>query len=355
MSATTAQRTFLSRAGVVGGWVVRVGPWSLRVDHRLLLAGGLLMLVLLGVSILTLATGTIDLSVGEVVAALFGQGDERALRTVVGRRLPRLLTALLVGGSLGVSGSVFQSLSRNALGSPDIIGFTTGAATGAVIQILLFDGSVAAVAASAIAGGVLTALLVYALARKDGVSGGMRLVLVGIGVAAILAAITSFLIVRADITDADTVQRWEAGSLVGRGWPHALSVLTAVLILVPAIMVCRRAVTYLEMGDDSARALGVPAERFRFGALLLAVVLLGVAVAATGPIAFIALAAPQVVGRLTRRGGVVLLPTFLLGAVLLAGADLIGQLVDFGTRTPVGLITSAIGGLYLIWLLARRA
>src|SRR5699024_5710825 len=337
----TAQRTFLSRAGVVGGWVVRVGPWSLRVDHRLLLAGGLLMLVLLGVSILTLATGTIDLSVGEVVAALFGQGDERALRTVVGRRLPRLLTALLVGGSLGVSGSVFQSLSRNALGSPDIIGFTTGAATGAVIQILLFDGSVAAVAASAIAGGVLTALLVYALARKDGVSGGMRLVLVGIGVAAILAAITSFLIVRADITDADTVQRWEAGSLVGRGWPHALSVLTAVLILVPAIMVCRRAVTYLAMGDDSARALGVPAERCRFGALLLAVVLLGVAVAATGPIAFIALAAPQVVGRLTRRGGVVLLPTFLLGAVLLAGADLIGQLVDFGTRTPVGLITSA--------------
>src|SRR5690625_6959628 len=108
------------------------------------------------------------------------------------------------------------------------------------------------------------------------------------------------------------------------------------------------------MGDDAAQALGVSAEGYRFTALLLAVVLLGVAVAATGPIAFIALAAPQVVGRLTRRGRVVLLPTFLLGAVLLAGADLIGQLVAFGTRTPVGLITSAIGGLYLIWLLAPR-
>src|SRR5699024_2874321 len=252
---------------------------------------------------------------------LFGQGDERALRTVVGRRLPRLLTALLVGGSLGVSGSVFQSLSRNALGSPHIIGFTTGAATGEVIQSLLFDGSVAAVASSAIAGGVLTALLVYALARKDGVSGGMRLVLVGIGVAAILAAITSFLMVRASITDADTVQRWEAGSLVGRGWPHAVSVLVAVALLLPAILVCRRAITYLEMGDDAAQALGVSAEGYRFGTLLLAVVLTGVAVAATGPIAFIALAAPQVVARLTRRGGVSILPTFLLGGLFLAAAD----------------------------------
>ncbi len=354
MRPATAHRTGISRAGVVGGWVLRAGPWSLRVDPRPLLVGAVLAVAVLALGVVTLSTGTIELSLAEVVGALFGHGDERTLRTVVGRRLPRLLTALLVGGSLGVAGAVFQSLSRNALGSPDIIGFTTGAATGAVVQILLFDGSVPAVAASAIAGGVLTALLVYALARKDGVSGGMRLVLVGIGVAAILAAITSFLMVRASITDADTVQRWEAGSLIGRGWPHALSVLVAVAVLIPAILVCRRAVTYLEMGDDSAQALGVSAEGYRFAALLLAVVLTGVAVAATGPIAFIALAAPQVVARLTRRGGVSILPTFGLGALLLAAADLISQQVDFGVRTPVGLITSAIGGLYLIWLLARR-
>lgn len=354
MRPATAQRTFAGHAGVVGGWVVRLGPWSLRLDPRLLLVGALLLIAVLALAVLTLTTGTIDLTVGEVIGALFGHGDERTLRTVVGRRLPRLLTALLVGGSLGVAGAVFQSLSRNALGSPDIIGFTTGAATGAVIQILLFDGSVAAVAASAIAGGVLTALVVYALARKDGVSGGMRLVLVGIGVAAILAAVTSFLIVRADITDADMVQRWEAGSLIGRGWPHALSVLAAVVILIPAILICRRAVTYLEMGDDSAQALGVSAEAYRFGALLLAVILTGVAVAATGPIAFIALAAPQIVVRLTRRGGVSILPAFLLGACFLSAADLLSQQVDLGVRTPVGLITSVIGGVYLIWLLARR-
>jgi iron complex transport system permease protein len=325
------------------------------IDPRLLFVGTLLLLAVLVVGTVTLLTGTIELTVGEVVAAVFGQGDDRTLRTVQGRRLPRLLTALLVGGSLGVAGSVFQSLSRNALGSPDIIGFTTGAATGAVVQIVLFDGGVVQVAMSAIAGGVLTALVVYTLARKDGITGGMRLVLVGIGVGAILAAVTSFLVVRADINDAETVQRWEAGSLIGRGWPHAVSVAVAVAVLLPAIMVCARRITYVEMGDDSAHALGIPVETYRFAVLVIAVTLTGVAVAATGPIAFIALAAPQIVRRITRRGGVIVIPSFLMGAALLACADLITQRIDFGMPAPVGLVTSVIGGVYLIWLLARRA
>lgn len=335
--------------------VLRAGPVSMRVDPRVLAVGGVLALVALAVGVVTLLTGTLEISFADVVAALGGQGEERVVRTVQGRRLPRLLTALLVGGSLGVAGAVFQSISRNALGSPDIIGFTTGAAAGAVVQIVLFGGGVVETALAAIAGGVLTALVVYALARKDGISGGLRLVLVGIGVGAILAALISFLMVRADITDAESVQRWEAGSLVGRGWPHAVSVAVAVAILLPALMALRRAVTYLEMGDDAAHALGIPVERYRFAALVLAVALTAVAVAATGPIAFVALAAPQVVARLTRRGGVLLLPSFLMGATLLAAADLLSQRLDVGLRTPVGLVTSVLGGLYLIWLLARRA
>lgn len=343
------------RAHLISGWVLRLGPLSLRLDPRLMLVGTLLALVTGVVGVITMTTGTLDLSPGDVLQALFGQGEERAVRTVRGRRLPRLLTAILVGGSLGVAGSVFQSLSRNALGSPDIIGFTTGAATGAVIQIIVFDGGVLQTALAAIIGGVITALVVYLLSRRNGVSAGIRLVLVGIGVGAILSAVTSFLIVRADITDAETVQRWEAGSLIGRGWPHAVSIGVAVLILLPLIMATARAVTYLEMGDDSAHALGIRAETYRFLVLIVAVALTGVAVAATGPIGFVALAAPQIVQRLSRRGGVVVLPSFLMGATLLALADLISQRVDFGVSTPVGLVTAVIGGLYLIWLLARRA
>jgi iron complex transport system permease protein len=342
-------------AGVVGGWVVRLGPVSIRIDPRAVLVAVILLAIVVVLGLLTLTRGTPTLSVHDMVAAIFGDGEDRVIRSVRGRRLPRLITALLVGGSLGVSGSVFQSLSRNALGSPDIIGFTTGAAAGAVIQIVLFDGGVWAVAGSAIAGGVVTALVVYGLARKDGVSGGMRLVLVGIGVSAILTALISFFTVFSALEEAEEIQRWEAGSLIGRGWPHALSVLAAVVILVPALMACRRAITYLEMGDDSASAVGIPAEAIRFGTLVIAVALLGVAVAATGPIAFIALAAPQVAARLTGRGGVQIVPSFLLGATFLGVADFIHQNVDFGLRAPVGLITAVIGGCYLIYLLARRA
>ena len=212
-----------------------------------------------------------------------------------------LITAIGVGGSLGVAGAVFQTLSRNVLGSPDIIGFTTGAATAAVVQIVFFGGGVLQTAGAAVLGGMLTALLVYALARKDGVSGGLRLVLVGIGVGAMLSAVMSFLVVRADIDDATVVQQWTAGSLTGRGWPHAVSVAIAVGVLVPALVVVSRRVTMMEMGDDAASSLGISVERYRFAGILLAVALTGAATAATGPIAFVALAAPQIARRLARR------------------------------------------------------
>ncbi|ACQ78406.1 transport system permease protein [Beutenbergia cavernae DSM 12333] len=335
--------------------VLRAGAFSVRVTPRLLVVGAALGVVALAAGVLTMLHGTLALSPAEVLQALGGTGEEAAVRSVRGRRLPRLLTAFMVGGSLGVAGAVFQSLSRNALGSPDVIGFTTGAATGAVVQIVLFDGGVLPTAIAAVAGGVATALVVYLLARKDGVAGGLRLVLVGIGVGAILGAVTSFLLVRASIDDATTVQQWTAGSLTGRGWPHALSVTAAVVVLVPMLMLAARRLTLIEMGDDAAGALGIGVERQRFTALLLAVALTGVATAATGPIAFVALAAPQIVRRLTRRGGVVVLPSFFMGATLLVLADLLSQALDVGLRTPVGLVTSLLGGLYLVWLLARRA
>jgi iron complex transport system permease protein len=268
--------------------------------------------------------------------------------------MPRALTALLVGASLAMSGAVFQSLSRNPLGSPDIIGFTTGAATAAVAQIVLLGGGVLATAAAAVLGGMATALLVYVLARRDGVSGGIRLVLVGIGIGAGMSALTSLLMVRADINDATVAQLWSSGSLTGRGWPHAWALLVVLVVLVPLLVACVRSVSFLEMGDDAAQALGVRVEQRRFLSMILAVIAAAVAVAAAGPIAFIAFAAPQIARRIAPATGVQLGVSAFVGGLLLLLADLAASNLEIGLRTPVGLVTSLLGGVYLLWLLARR-
>ncbi len=333
---------------------LRLGGLSIRYAPRVLVVGTALTALLFLLMLATLMSGRLGLGPAEVWAALNGEGSASAVRSIRGRRLPRLLTAIGVGGCLGVSGTMFQSLSRNVLGSPDIIGFTTGAAVGATVQILLLGGGMAATAFAAVAGGVLTALVVYVLSRRDGSSGGLRLVLVGVGMGALLSAVIDLLMVRAAVTDAAVVQQWSAGSLTGRGWTHALIVLAVSAVMLPALIAIGRQISVMEMGDDIATALGIRVERQRFLAVVLSVVLVGVATAAAGPIAFIALAAPQIARRISRGTGVLASLSFLTGAVLLTGADLLTQSVEIGLRTPVGLVTSFLGGLYLIYLLARR-
>jgi iron complex transport system permease protein len=340
---------------VPGRRVLRLGPFSWRVATRPLVVVAVLLVLLVVAGIATLQIGRLGLSPAQTWAALWGDGDPTAVRSIQGRRTPRLLTAFGVGGGLGVAGALFQSLSRNALGSPDVIGFTTGAATAATVQMVLLDGGIGATALAAVLGGLVTALVVYLLARRDGITGGLRLVLVGVGTGALLGAVTDFVIVRADITDATTVQRWTAGSLTGRGWTHAVAVLLACAVLVPVLAALARRVSVMEMGDDVAAGLGIRVERYRFATVVLAVLLVGVATAATGPIAFIALAAPQIARRTTRTPAIPVVASFLTGALLLATADLLAQHLDVGLRTPVGLVTSLLGGVYLTWLLARRA
>lgn len=343
-----------ARVPAARGITIRVGSLSLRVDRRVILFTGICVSALVIFALLSLVLGSYSLTPGEVLQALAGSGDERSVRTVRGRRLPRLLCALLVGAALGAAGCVFQSLSRNALGSPDIIGFTTGAATGAVAQITLFGGGTLETALAAVVGGLVTAFVVYLIARKNGVTGGIRLVLVGIGIGSIMAAITDLLLVRAGIVQAAAAQVWQSGSLTGRGWPHAWSLLVAVGILLPLLSLLARQLRMIEMGDDVATSLGIRVERIRFGVLVVGVLLTGVATAAAGPIAFVALAAPQIINQLVRRGSVHIVLSSLMGAILLAAADLVSQHVDLGLRMPIGIVTSLLGGLYLVWLLGRR-
>jgi iron complex transport system permease protein len=261
-----------------------------------------------------------------------------------------VLTALLVGGAFGIAGAIFQSISRNPLGSPDIIGFTMGSVTGALIVILIIDGSTGQVALGAVLGGVVAAAVVYLLALRGGVQ-GYRLVLVGIGVSAMLQSVNAYLITRATRDDAFAAAHWIVGSVNGRGWEHVWPVSACLAVLVPLAFVLARPLAMLEMGDDAARSLGVDAERSRLALVFVAVLLTAVATASTGPIAFVALAAPQLARRLTRAASPGLGTAALMGALLLVASDLAAQRL-FTTDLPVGVMTGAVGGIYLCWLLS---
>jgi iron complex transport system permease protein len=325
---------------------------SLRVRRRGAVVGVALALLALAASLVALTTGDYPLSLGEVVAALVGQGDAGSEFIVETLRLPRILTALLVGAAFGVAGAIFQSIARNPLASPDVIGFTFGAASGALIVILALGGSSGEVAFGAVAGGLLTAVAVYALAFRGGVQ-GYRLVLVGIGVGYALLSVNYYLVTRATRDQAMEAAHWLVGSLNGRGWEHVVPVALALALLLPATFLLSRRLALLELGDDAAKGLGVNVERSRLLLALAGVALAAVGVACTGPITFVALAAPQLARRLTRAAAPGLATSALMGALLVVVADLAAQRL-LPEDLPVGIVTALLGGVYLAWLLARE-
>ena len=322
---------------------------SLRVHMRSLVVCALLLAAMLVAAVVSIGTGDFPLSAGDVVATLVGRGDPASEFIVETLRLPRVLTAVLVGAAFGIAGAIFQSISRNPLGSPDMIGFTVGSVTGAVLVILVIDGTTSQIAAGAIGGGLVTAVIIYVLALRGGVQ-GYRLVLVGIGVAAVLQAINAYLVARATREDAYEAAHWMIGSVNGRGWEHVAPMAAALAVLVPAALLLARPLALLEMGDDAARALGVSAERSRLALIIVAVGLTAVATASTGPIAFVALAAPQIARRLTRSATPSLIPAAIMGSLLLVTSDLAAQRL-LSIDLPVGVMTGALGGVYLCWLL----
>jgi iron complex transport system permease protein len=329
------------------------GSVSLRIDLRT--AGVCLALTGLGVLVALIALGLGDfrVSVPDVVRALFGASDRAVGMVVVDWRLPRVLLALLLGAALGLSGGIFQSLTRNPLGSPDIVGFNTGAYTGALLVIVFVGGDHYLTAGGALVGGIVTAAAVYLLAFRRGVQ-GFRLIIVGIAVAAVLGSVNTWLLLRADLQTAMSAAVWGAGSLNGLGWGSVTPVAVLLAVLLPCVAVLGPKLKYLELGDDTARALGLRAEPLRLGLIVVGVALTAVATAAAGPISFVALAAPQVARRLTRTPGVGLLPAALLGAVLLLVSDQLAQHA-LPADLPVGVVTVSIGGAYLIWLLVKEA
>jgi len=338
---------------VLRGKILGGKAFSLRLDVRAAVLTGVLLLVTLGIGTLSLTSGDFRIPVADVLRSLTGQGDTGTDFIVLTLRLPRVLTALLVGAALGVSGAVFQNLTRNPLGSPDFIGLTIGASSGALIVILLLNGSAEQIAIGALIGCAVTSIAIYLLAYKGGAQ-GFRLILIGIGVGAMLDAFNSFLITRARLDEAIGAQRWLVGSLNGRGWEDVRPVAIALLVLLPIALLNGRRLTMLSLGDEAATALGVPVERTRFTLFAVSVALAGVATAAAGPIGFVALAAPQLARRLTGTTGSGLLGAAVMGGFLLTASDWVAQRALPDSSLPVGVATGAVGGAYLCWLLVHE-
>ncbi|WP_447036557.1 FecCD family ABC transporter permease [Streptomyces sp. DSM 118878] len=332
------------------------GGFSVRVDVRATVVVTLLVLAALTAGVVLIGTGDFAIPAGDVVRTLLGDGDAGQEFIINELRLPRVLVGLLVGAALGLGGALFQSIARNPLGSPDVLGLGQGATAGALTMIVLFKGSAAEVAGGALVGGLLTGLAIYLLAWKRGVH-GYRLVLVGIGVSAFITAVNGYLLTKADFVDAARSVVWMTGSLDGRDWDQVWPLLALVTVLVPVVLVHGRPLRMLEMGDDAAHSLGVPVGRTRFALLTASVLLTAVATAAAGPVSFVALTAPQLARRLTRSPGPNLMPSMFMGAALLVVADWASQRAFGADRLPVGVVTGVLGGCYLLWLLVtqRRA
>lgn len=330
-----------------GALHVRVGRRSLVCVSAVLVLTGALMAW-------QLTTGDFPLPLSRVWATLRGQGtagDEFIIYTL---RLPRSVTAVLAGAAFGASGAVYQSVTRNPLGSPDIIGFTYGAAFGAVLAIVVFDASELVVTGSALAGGLGVAVLVYVLAFRGGGVQGYRLILVGIGISAVLASFISYLILKANILDAQEAYVWLTGSLNGRTWDEVRIGAVGLLLLAPVLVALGPGLRMSEMGDDAARALGVTVDRTRMAALGFGAALCAVAVLCAGPVTFVSLAAPQIARRLTGSPTVQVIPSMAVGALLLLASDTVAQRLVPTADLPVGVTTLALGGAYLAWLIARE-
>lgn len=327
---------------------VRWKRLALRVDMRSIVVCVALVLAVFVLGVIALATGSYRLSIGQVVSAL---GGETGLvhKIVVEWRLPRVAATVIFGAALGVSGAIFQSLTRNPLASPDVIGFSTGSYTGALIAIVFIDGGYFQVAGGALLGGIATAILVYVLARRGSVQ-GFRLVVVGIAVSAMLASFNNWMILKAKLDVAMSAAAWGAGSLNGVSWDQVWigGAIIAVLLVLAGLL--SRPMRQMELGDDVAASHGVRTASARLGLIVVGVALTATVTAVSGPIAFIALAAPQIARRLARTAGITLAPAACVGALLLGAADIVAQHIA-PTPLPVGVVTVILGGGYLGWLI----
>lgn len=360
MSATTTGPTTTDTTPTVlagGQRLVLLGsrtrPWFAVVVRTRAGAVGAAFLVLAAVlAVATLTLGELGIPLAELPGVLAGEGSRAQEWTLFTSRLPRLGVAVLAGAAFGVSGAIFQSVTRNPLGSPDVIGLGAGAAAGAAAAALVWPGLVPTPVGALV--GAFVAIAAVYLGTGRGFGAPHRMVVVGIATGAMALAFVQLALVRASRESAQEVAVWITGSLAARATEHVQVIALAVVVLLPLALVLTRPLQLAEMGDDLATGVGASVRFSRPAAVVVAVLLTGAAVSVSGPIAFVALTAPQIARRLTRSSGPGILAAACCGAFLLVLADLVAQYALPGTLLPVGVVTAGVGGIYLAFLLVRE-
>jgi len=336
-----AARTALVRAG------------RIRRSRRRVIVILILAVAVLALMAAVIMVGKTIYPVSDVLAVIRGESVPGASFTVGTLRIPRALIGALAGLAFGAAGTTFQTMLRNPLASPDVIGISAGASAAAVLCLVVLHWSGTATMFAALIAGVATAAAIY-FAARGGESTGGRLILIGIGIGAMLDAVVSYAIQRAAEWDVAVAMRWLTGSLNGSRWENVLPLGIAVAVLLPLLALLSRQLRALELGDAAATSLGVRVDHVRILLVLAAVALTCFATATTGPIAFVAFLAGPIVSRLVGHGSSLTIPAALMGACLVLTSDLIGQFA-FDTRFPVGVITGILGAPYLLFLLIRTS
>mgnify|MGYP001275761159 CR=1 FL=1 len=336
-------------------------PISFKIDRRVPLAALFLLAFTLVVLVMSINYGAYNMSPLDVIQTLTGtlpadHPDYRNFVLVVHTfRLPRILLAFLVGTALATSGAIMQSITRNPLAEPGILGVTAGAGLAAVAMIVWFnDAQMSLLPWAAFGGAILTAAAVYLLAWKRGATSPVRLILIGVAFAAVLGSLTTFILVFGEINDVQKAYVWLTGSVYGGNWQHVRTLGAWMLVLLPLAFLSARSLNALNLGDEVATGFGVRVERQRAFLLVISVALASVAVAVAGTIGFVGLIAPHITRRLVGPAHEGMLPiTALFGGALLVLADLIGRWVIAPSELPIGIVTALIGAPYFMLLLVR--
>ncbi|MFD7411398.1 FecCD family ABC transporter permease [Kitasatospora purpeofusca] len=335
-----------------GYTVLRAGPASFLLHRRSALAALGLLLALAVTVVASLCLGESTVAPGEVLKVVLGQPSPHEL--VVGEfRLPRVVVGLLAGTAFGLAGALIQTVARNPLASPDVVGVSWGA-TATVVGLLAYGvvDSTGQVPFAAVAGGLAAGLLVYLLAWRRGLH-AQRFVLIGIGVSVALSSLTSLFLTKGDGFQAQAAKVWMTGSLNGSGYDQAGWLAWVLLAAVPVALWAARAQRSISFDDATAVGLGLRLDRIRLGMALLGVVLASCAAGAAGPVDFVALMAPQIAVRLARSAQIPLFCSALTGALVVVLADLLARRLLSPVELPVGVVTGLVGAPYLMWLLIR--
>ena len=321
-----------------------------RILRRTIITSILIALVAV-VFAVSLMWGETVYSPSEVLAVIRGEDVPGASFTVGVLRLPRATMGLLAGIAFGAAGVTFQTMLRNQLASPDIIGISSGASAAGAIGIVVFGMGQSQVSVLALVTSLTVALLIYLLSYKGGFA-GTRLILIGIGFAALLQSVVTYALSQASTWDLPTATRWLTGSLNGATWERTTPLALTVVLLIPIMLTFGRSLNVLRLGDETAKGLGVKVNTTRIVMIVCAVILIAVATSACGPIAFVAFVSGPIAARIVGPGGNLMIPSAAVGALVILTADLVSQYF-LGTRYPVGVLTGALGAPFLIYLLAR--